>query len=188
MSVDDGSASGSQLQHLASASLEVGPFHAGLSTSDAPSLLHTTSGVISTLTGGVADVLSPASDAPNLLHTASGVISTLTGSVADILSPASDAPNLLHTASGVISTLTGSVADILSPDSAGSALNLKDIIGFDVHVDANGGLVATDASNLLDLHLVDLPVSNVVTAVTATANALPLTNALPLRTLMHRMF
>ena len=180
LSVDDGSATGSQLQHLATASPEVGPFHAGLSTSDAPSLLHTTSGIISTLTGSVGDILSPASDAPNLLHTASGVISTLTGSVADILSPAGDAPSLLHTASGVISTLTGSAADILSPDGLGSALNLKDIIGFDVHVDANGGLVATDTSNLLDLHLVDLPVSNVVTAVTATANALPLTNALPL--------
>jgi hypothetical protein len=208
LSVDDGSATGSQLQHLATASPEVGPFHAGLSTSDAPSLLHTTSGVISTLTGGVADILSPANDAPNLLHTTSDIISTLTGSVGDILSPASDAPNLLHTASGVISTLsggvadflspagdapsllhtasgvistlTGSAADILSPDGLGSALNLKDIIGFDVHVDANGGLVATDTSNLLDLHLVDLPVSNVVTAVTATANALPLTNALPL--------
>ena len=141
---------------------------------DAPNLLHTASGVISTLTGSVADVLSPASDAPNLLHTASGVISTLTGSVADILSPASDAPNLLHTASGVISTLTGTVADVLSPDGVGSALNLKDIIGFDVHVDANGGLVATDTSNLLDLQLVDLPASNVVTAATATANALPL--------------
>jgi hypothetical protein len=65
---------------------------------------------------------------------------------------------LAHTTSAVVSTLTSSVADILSPVGLGTSINindlvnLKDVLGFDLHVNSSGEFIATDLEAALDLH------------------------------------
>ena len=65
---------------------------------------------------------------------------------------------LAHTTSAVVSTLTSSVADILSPVGLGTSVNLndlvnlKDVLGFDLHVNSIGEFIATDLEAALDLH------------------------------------
>src|SRR6202041_1936068 len=65
---------------------------------------------------------------------------------------------LAHTTSAVVPTLTSSVADILSPVGLGTSVNLndlvnlKDVLGFDLHVNSSGEFIASDLEAALDLH------------------------------------
>jgi hypothetical protein len=96
-------------------------------------------------------------------------------------------PNLGLATSDVVSTLTSSLADILATVGLSSSLNLKDFLGFDLHVNAGGEFIATDLGAVLDLDPsfaitnivstvvspVAIPVSSVVNLV---ADGLPMLN------------
>jgi hypothetical protein len=90
--------------------------------------------------------------------------------------PVGGEPGLAHTTSDVVSTLTGSVANILSPVGLDTSVNLKEILGFDLHVNASGAFVATDLSAALDLHLSHTVPNTVFTVVSPVADGLPLLN------------
>lgn len=79
-------------------------------------------------------------------------------------------PNLALATSDVVSTLTSSVADILATVGLNSSLNLKDFLGFDLHVNSGGELIATDLDAVLDLNP-SFALPNIVsTVVSAVAN------------------
>jgi hypothetical protein len=79
-------------------------------------------------------------------------------------------PNLALATSDVVSTLTSSHADILATVGLSSSLNLKDYLGFDLHVNPGGDLVATDLGAVLDLNPSFTTLSIVSTAVNPVAN------------------
>ena len=72
--------------------------------------------------------------------------------------------------SDVVSTLTSSVADILATVGLGSSLDLKDLLGFDLHVNSGGELIATDLGAVLDLNA-SFAISNIVSTVSPVANS-----------------
>ena len=79
--------------------------------------------------------------------------------------------------SDVVPTLTSSVADILATVGLSSSLNLKDFLGFDLHVNSGGELIATDLDAVLDLNpslalpnIVSTVVSSVANPVSSVAN------------------
>ena len=82
------------------------------------------------------------------------MISTDTTSVSKILSMPVD----------VISTATSAVLEIISPVGLDTPLNLKDVLGFDLHVNGAGGFVANDLSTALDVNPSHL-VADVSTAI-----------------------
>jgi hypothetical protein len=92
-------------------------------------------------------------------------------------------PGLALAAPDLVSTLTGSVSDILAPAGLGglsSSLDLKDILGFDLHVNSSGEFIATDLSTALDLH----PLSSITSTLSTVANtvstlASPVADGLP---------
>ena len=57
---------------------------------------------------------------------------------------------LAHTTSDVISIIAKGAPDILSPIGLDTVASLKDVLGFDLHVNAAGGFVANDLSAALD--------------------------------------
>jgi hypothetical protein len=61
-------------------------------------------------------------------------------------------PTLALATSDVVSTLGSSLADILAAVGLNSSLNLKDFLGFDLHVNSGGELIATDLGAVLDLN------------------------------------
>jgi hypothetical protein len=86
-------------------------------------------------------------------------------------------PNLGLATSDVVSTLTSSLADILATVGLSSSLNLKDYLGFDLHVNSGGELIATDLDAVLDLnpsfaipYIVSTVVSPVANPVTSVMN------------------
>jgi hypothetical protein len=96
-------------------------------------------------------------------------------------------PNLALATSDVVSTLTSSVADILATVGLSSSLNLKDFLGFDLHMNSGGELIATDLGAVLDLDpsfaipnivsTVVSPVANPVSSVVnLVADGLPVLN------------
>jgi hypothetical protein len=89
-----------------------------------------------------------------LASATSEVISTDTTSVSKILSTPVD----------VISTATSAVLEIVSPVVLGTSLNLKDVLGFDLHVNGAGEFVANDLSTALDVNPSQL-VADVSTAI-----------------------
>jgi hypothetical protein len=79
--------------------------------------------------------------------------------------------------SGVVSTLTSSLADILATVDSSSSLDLKDYLGFDLHVNSVGEFVANDLGAVLDsnpsfavLDAVGTAVSPVASPVLSVAN------------------
>ena len=92
-------------------------------------------------------------------------------------------PGLALTTPDLVSTLTGTVSDILAPvglSGLSSSLDLKDILGFDLHVNSSGEFIATDLSAALDLHALS-SITNTVSTVTNTVSTLasPVTDGLP---------
>jgi hypothetical protein len=78
--------------------------------------------------------------------------------------------NLGLATSDVVSTLSSRVADILATVGLSSSLNLKDVLGFDLHVNSGGELIATDLGAVLDLNP-SFALSNIVsTVVSPVAN------------------
>jgi hypothetical protein len=84
----------------------------------------------------------------------------------------------------VVSTLTGSLADILATVGLDSSLDLKDLLGFDLHVNANGEFIAADLGAVLDLNpssaissLVSTVANPVSSVVTLVADGLPILDA-----------
>jgi hypothetical protein len=90
------------------------------------------------------------------------VISTDTTSVSKILSMAVD----------VISTATSAASEIVSPVVRDTSLNLKDVLGFDLHVNGAGEFIANDLSAALDVNPSQL-VADVSTAIGLVTEDLP---------------
>jgi hypothetical protein len=83
-------------------------------------------------------------------------------------------PVLASTTSDVISAATTTVSEILSPVGLDTAVNLKDILGFDVQVSAIHGFLANDLGAALEVNLAQ-PVANLMsTAVGTTSESLSL--------------
>ena len=89
--------------------------------------------------------------------------------------------NLALATSDVVPTLTSSLADILTTVGLGSSLNLKDFLGFDLHLNSSGELIATDLDAVLDLNpsfalpnIVSTVVSSVANPVLSVADGLPI--------------
>ena len=85
--------------------------------------------------------------------------------------------NIALATSDVVPTLTSSAADILATVGLSSSLNLKDFLGFDLHVNSGGELIATDLDAVLDLNpsfalpnIVSTVVSPVANPVLSVAN------------------
>jgi hypothetical protein len=78
--------------------------------------------------------------------------------------------NLALATPDVVSTLTTSLADILTTVGLSSSLDLKDYLGFDLHVNAGGELVANDLGAVLDLNPSFAVLNTVSTVVSAVAN------------------
>ena len=97
-----------------------------------------------------------------LASATSEVISTDTTSVSKILSTPVD----------VISTATSAVSEIVSPVGLDTPLNLKDVLGFDLHVNGAGEFVANDLSTALDVNPSQL-VADVSTATGLATEDLP---------------
>jgi hypothetical protein len=83
---------------------------------------------------------------------------------------------LAHTATDVVSTLTGSVADILAPIGLSSSVDLKDLLGFDLHVNPNGEFIATDLGTALDQSPSYAIANTVSSVVSHVADGLPMLN------------
>ena len=81
---------------------------------------------------------------------------------------------LAHTTSDVISIITKAPPDILSPVGLDTVASLKDVLGFDLHVNAAGGFVANDLSAALDGNP-----SQLIADVVSTA-AIPVVEGLPM--------
>ena len=96
--------------------------------------------------------------------TGGGPIDTLVGSEL----------GLAHTTSDVISTITKAAPDILLPVGLDTVASLKDVLGFDLHVNAAGGFVANDLSAALDSNPSQLVADVVSTAAIPVAEGLPL--------------
>ena len=97
-----------------------------------------------------------------LASATSEVISTDTTSVSKILSMAVD----------VISTATSAASEIVSPVVRDTSLNLKDVLGFDLHVNGAGEFIANDLSAALDVNPSQL-VADVSTAIGLVTEDLP---------------
>jgi hypothetical protein len=102
---------------------------------------------------------------------------------------------LALTTSDIVPTLTSSVADILATVGLSSSLSLKDFLGFDLHVNSGGELIATDLGAALDLNpsfaipnivsTVVSPVANPVSSVVdLVADGLPVLTSNPLDRLL----
>ena len=98
------------------------------------------------------------------VSTGGGLIDTLVGSEL----------GLAHTTSDVISTITKAAPDILLPVGLDTVASLKDVLGFDLHVNAAGGFVANDLSAALDSNPSQLVADVVSTAAIPVAEGLPL--------------
>ena len=81
---------------------------------------------------------------------------------------------LAHTTSDVISTITKGAPDILAPVGLDTVASLKDVLGFDLHVNAAGGFVANDLSAALDGNPSQLIADVMSTAAIPVAGGLPL--------------
>ena len=74
----------------------------------------------------------------------------------------------------VISTIAKAAPDILLPVGLDTVASLKDVLGFDLHVNAAGGFVANDLSAALDSNPSQLVADVVSTAAIPVAEGLPL--------------
>ena len=74
----------------------------------------------------------------------------------------------------VISTIAKAAPDILLPVALDTVASLKDVLGFDLHVNAAGGFVANDLSAALDSNPSQLVADVVSTAAIPVAEGLPL--------------
>ena len=84
-------------------------------------------------------------------------------------------PILAHASSDVVVAVGIGLPDILSPVGVDTSVDLKDVLGFDLHVNAAGAFVATDLSTALDVNPSQLVANVVSTAISpVTAEALPL--------------
>ena len=98
------------------------------------------------------------------VSTGGGLIDTLVGSEL----------GLAHITSDVISTITKAAPDILLPVGLDTVGSLRDVLGFDLHVNAAGGFIANDLSAALDSNPSQLVADVVSTAVIPVAERLPL--------------
>ena len=89
-----------------------------------------------------------------------------------ISSDATSVPKILSTPINLISTATGAVSEIISPVGLDAPLNLKDVLGFDLHVNGAGEFVANDLSTALDVNPSQL-VADVSTAIGLATEDLP---------------
>jgi hypothetical protein len=180
--VDEGSPSGSSELTLSSA--EISDVHNLTSSGGIPDDLSQSSGggpyielpaggePISVQIGSLGQGLLSGEIPNSLPHeiavgasTDGGPIDTLVGSEL----------GLAHITSDVISTITKAAPDILLPVGLDTVVaSLKDVLGFDLHVNAAGGFVANDLSAALDSNP-----SQLVAAVVSTA-AIPVAGGLPL--------
>jgi hypothetical protein len=179
--VDEGSPSGSSELTLSSA--EISDVHNLTSSGGIPDDLSQSSGggpyielpaggePISVQIGSLGQGLLSGEIPNSLPHeiavgasTDGGPIDTLVGSEL----------GLAHITSDVISTITKAAPDILLPVGLDTVASLKDVLGFDLHVNAAGGFVANDLSAALDSNP-----SQLVAAVVSTA-AIPVAGGLPL--------
>ena len=106
---------------------------------------------------------------PNGLPHEIAVGASTGGALVDILVE-SDA----HTTSDVISAITKGGPDIMSPVGLDTMASLKDVLGFDLHVNAAGGFVANDLSAALDVNHSQFVADVVSTASSPVAEGLPL--------------
>jgi hypothetical protein len=132
-------------------------------------LAHTVTGVVSTITNDVSDVLAPVG-LGGLIGTA-GIVQDVAGglvhTVTDGVAPA---------VTGVVSTITSEVSDVVAPVGLGGltgTVDLKNLLGFDLHVSPNGEFAATDLGAALDQAPL-LPLAN-----TASHVASPVLDGLP---------
>ena len=116
--------------------------------------------VESSASGGLVDI--SVGEGTVLASAASEVISTVTTSVSKILSTHVD----------VISTATSAVSEFVSPVGLDTPLNLRDVLGFDLHINGAGEFVANDLSTALDVNPSQL-VADVSTATGLTTEDLP---------------
>ncbi len=115
---------------------------------------------------------------PGLGHTVTDVVSTVTGTVSTVVGGVSDV--LAPVGSLIGSTVLAPVGDlvgstVLTPvGSLIGSVDLKSLLGFDLHVNPNGEFVATDLDAVLD-HGPLLPVADTVShAVSPVVDALPM--------------
>jgi hypothetical protein len=81
-------------------------------------------------------------------------------------------PKILSAPVNLISTVTSAVSEIISPVGFDTPLNLKDVLGFDLHVNGAGEFVANDLSTALDVNPSQL-VADVSTAIGLATEDLP---------------
>jgi hypothetical protein len=112
----------------------------GAAAEETPDRLSNGAAVESSASVGLVDISVGAGTV--LASATSEVISTDITSVSKILSTPVD----------VISTATSAVLEIVSPAVLDTSLNLKDVLGFDLHVDGAGEFVANDLSTALDVN------------------------------------
>ncbi len=122
----------------------------------------------------LAQIVSPGQgllfgEIPNGLPHEIAVGASTGGALVDILVE-SDA----HTTSDVISAITKGGPDIMSPVGLDTMASLKDVLGFDLHVNAAGGFVANDLSAALDVNHSQFVADVVSTASSPVAEGLPL--------------
>jgi hypothetical protein len=134
-------------------------------------LTHAVTDTVLPLTGivspnTVTDIVTPLTGIVSP-HTVTDIVAPLTG----IVSP--------HTITGAVAPLADVVSNILAPvglSEVSAPVDLKSLLGFDLHVDSNGDFVATDLGAALDQgHLLSTAatVSNVVHP---TMDGLPVLN------------
>ena len=126
------------------------------------------SGIAAALLSGDASGISSGSPTEISQRT---VIGELTSGGLDVDVSIGGGPNLALATSDVVSTLGSSLADILATVGLNSSLSLKDFLGFDLHVNSGGELIATDLGAVLDLNPSFATPNIDSTVVSAAANA-----------------
>jgi hypothetical protein len=122
--------------------------------------------------GGLAGQSLSSGEIPYGLPNGLAVDASASGGLIDI--SVGGEPILASTTHDLISAATTTVSEILSPVGLDTAVNLKDILGFDVQLSGTHGFLANDLGAALEANLPQ-PVANLMsTAVGATPESLSL--------------
>jgi hypothetical protein len=113
------------------------------------------------------------SDSVGLVDILVGEGTVLPSATSEVISSdTTSVPKILSTPVNLISTATSAVSEIISPVGLDTPLNLKDVLGFDLHVNGTGELVANDLSAALDVNPSQL-VADASTAIGLATEDLP---------------
>ena len=114
------------------------------------------------------------SDSVGLVDISVGEGTVLASATSEVISSdTTSVPKMiLSTPVNLISTATSAALEIISPVGLDTPLNLKDILGFDLHVNGAGEFVANDLSTALDVNPSQL-VADVSTAIGLATEDLP---------------